>query len=38
MFKHQDLQMFGFKIKNKYVTHFEVVGRALETKIQVGEN
>ena len=40
MFKHQDLQMFGFKL-NKYMSNFqplEVVGRGSETQHQVAEN
>ena len=38
--KHQDLQMFGFRL-NKYRVIFhqlEIVGRGSDTQLQVGEN
>ena len=40
VFKHQNLQMFGLKLKNN-MSNFhlpEVVGRGCETQLQVGEN
>ena len=36
VFKHQDLQMFGYKLNN--FPPFEVVGRSSDPQLQVGEN
>ena len=39
MLKHQDLQIFGLKLKKLSIFHsLEVVGRGSETQLQVGEN
>ena len=38
MFKHQDLKMFGLKLKKIWVIFIQDVGRGSETQLQVGEN
>ena len=40
VFKHEDLQIFGLKIKKNTSNFYslEVVGRGSETQLQVGEN
>ena len=40
VFKHEDLKIFGLKLKKNTSNFYslEVVGRASETQLQVGEN